>query len=303
MVRGPAALLGATALALTYFLIAGELPDLGTGEGAVLVSGMVGVGVVSGVVLALVWAGDAIGPLLLVLAGSILLVAGLDAADVGPGASTFEALAAGSLGIIVGRMLASPAVALAVPLFVAGIDAWSVASGPSSRLADGEPRGAAELSFDLPSWGGSLGGAASRLGITDAIFLAMFATWAGRLGLRRGMAAIGMVAGLLATVALSVTTDRAIPALPLMAVGYWLPNLDRLGRLFRWSRSGYPQGMDLEEHTLEKAGERCEECGAKLTEQELRVVLESGGPTLCAVHAAEQVPIGEGEAAEADPPV
>src|SRR3982751_1925322 len=51
--------------------------------------------------------------------------------------------------------------------------------------------------------------------------------------------------------------------------------------------------MDLEEHTLETAGERCEECGAKLTEHELRVVLESGGPTLCAIHAAEVVPVAD----------
>lgn len=47
--------------------------------------------------------------------------------------------------------------------------------------------------------------------------------------------------------------------------------------------------MDLEEHTLESAGERCEECGAKLTDAELRRVLESGGPNLCGVHAAEVV--------------
>ena len=51
--------------------------------------------------------------------------------------------------------------------------------------------------------------------------------------------------------------------------------------------------MDLEEHTLETAGERCEECGAKLTGQELRVVLESGGPTLCAIHASDVVPVGD----------
>ena len=54
--------------------------------------------------------------------------------------------------------------------------------------------------------------------------------------------------------------------------------------------------MDLEEHTLESAGERCEECGAKLTEEELAAVLESGGPTLCKIHAAEQVPLSEEEA-------
>jgi len=56
--------------------------------------------------------------------------------------------------------------------------------------------------------------------------------------------------------------------------------------------------MDLEEHTLESAEERCQECGAKLTEAELAVVLESGGPNLCAIHAADQVPLSEEEAVE-----
>jgi hypothetical protein len=51
--------------------------------------------------------------------------------------------------------------------------------------------------------------------------------------------------------------------------------------------------MDLEEHTLEQAGERCEECGARLTSRELELVLESGGPTLCAIHAADMVPVAE----------
>jgi hypothetical protein len=48
--------------------------------------------------------------------------------------------------------------------------------------------------------------------------------------------------------------------------------------------------MSLEEHTNEHAGDRCEECGAKLTAAELQAVLESGGPTLCAIHAAEDEP-------------
>ena len=54
--------------------------------------------------------------------------------------------------------------------------------------------------------------------------------------------------------------------------------------------------MDLEPSTLETAEERCEECGAKLTEAELAAVLESGGPNLCAIHAAEVVPLSEEEA-------
>jgi hypothetical protein len=56
--------------------------------------------------------------------------------------------------------------------------------------------------------------------------------------------------------------------------------------------------MDLEEHTLETAEERCEECGARLTPREIEAVLEWGGPSLCAIHAQEQVPIAEEEDAE-----
>ena len=58
--------------------------------------------------------------------------------------------------------------------------------------------------------------------------------------------------------------------------------------------------MDLEEHTLETAGDRCEECGAKLTQREMELVLERGGPTLCSIHMAEVVPVGEDDAAEDD---
>ena len=54
--------------------------------------------------------------------------------------------------------------------------------------------------------------------------------------------------------------------------------------------------MDLEEHTLESVADRCEECGATLTDAEKAAVLETGGPNLCAIHAAEQVPLAEEEA-------
>jgi hypothetical protein len=62
---------------------------------------------------------------------------------------------------------------------------------------------------------------------------------------------------------------------------------------------GNVAGMDLEPRTLEKVGDRCEECGAKLTAAEQQVALESGGPALCAVHTAEVVPVDEQDADEA----
>ena len=51
--------------------------------------------------------------------------------------------------------------------------------------------------------------------------------------------------------------------------------------------------MDLEEKSLEQIGDRCEECGAKLTKAEIEAALDSGGPALCTVHAEELVPVGE----------
>jgi hypothetical protein len=48
--------------------------------------------------------------------------------------------------------------------------------------------------------------------------------------------------------------------------------------------------VDLEERSLETVGDRCEECGAKLTPDEQRAVLETGGPALCKIHAAEILP-------------
>ena len=52
--------------------------------------------------------------------------------------------------------------------------------------------------------------------------------------------------------------------------------------------------MDLEEHSLDPVIERtCSECGAKLTREEIVASLETGGPFLCSVHAAEEVPLEE----------
>ena len=58
--------------------------------------------------------------------------------------------------------------------------------------------------------------------------------------------------------------------------------------------------MDLEERTLETVGDTCEECGAKLTQEEMAAVLESGGPALCKIHAAEVVPLSHEDSAEGE---
>jgi hypothetical protein len=49
--------------------------------------------------------------------------------------------------------------------------------------------------------------------------------------------------------------------------------------------------VGLEERTIDEPLERsCEVCGASLTGQEISDALEAGGPFLCTVHAAEELP-------------
>ena len=52
--------------------------------------------------------------------------------------------------------------------------------------------------------------------------------------------------------------------------------------------------MDLEPQSVDPVIQRtCAECGAELTEEEIKASLEAGDVYLCSVHAAEQVPIAE----------
>ena len=53
--------------------------------------------------------------------------------------------------------------------------------------------------------------------------------------------------------------------------------------------------MDLEEKSgVDPVIERtCAECGTKLTDAEIRASLDTGGPFLCTVHAAEEVPLDD----------
>ena len=238
MVRRPSAVLtrlpvAAPIVALAYFLAAPVLPALPAGDVTVLVAGSIGLLLVAASALVLLPAYEMLVAPLLVACGAGLLVAALNADEhgAGAGANVFEALLAGATGLLFARWLAVAAIALAAPLFVAAVDVLSVALGPTSRLLDAGTARVDALSFDLPAWGDA--GSAGHLGLSDAFFLSLFAAWAWRLGLRRGATVVGMLLGLVGALGLGVALDRAIPALPLLAAGYLLPNADRLWKLAR----------------------------------------------------------------------
>ena len=59
--------------------------------------------------------------------------------------------------------------------------------------------------------------------------------------------------------------------------------------------------MDLEERTIESLPDRCQNCGAALTDAEKQRILDEGASVaLCTTCAAEQVPLVEEEESEAD---
>ncbi len=229
---GPALLtLSVPFVALAYFLAAPALPALPDGDTTVLAAGGIGLLMVAATALSLLPArGTVFGPLLIVL-GTGLLAGVLNAAGVGAGANVVEAMLAAAVGLLFAHWLSAPGVAIAVPLFVAAIDIWSVASGPTSRLLENGPDHADALSFDIPAWGDH--GTAGQLGLSDAVFVSMFAAWAMQFGFRRAPTIVGLALALIGSLVLSIVLDRAIPALPLIAVGYLLPNVDRIGQLLR----------------------------------------------------------------------
>ncbi len=87
------------------------------------------------------------------------------------------------------------------------------------------------LTFDLPVWGG--GASVARLGLLDATFLALFTAWSVRYALRPRIAVPLMVLALGAAVAVGVALDRAVPALPFVALAFLAPGAGRFGRLLR----------------------------------------------------------------------
>lgn len=228
MVRGLAALLG-LALAAAYFLLVGDLPEV-DGDAGRYAAGCAGALAVALAALAPLAGRDDALALVLLGVGAGLLATALAGQDVGAAANPVEALFAAAAGMLFASAFGIPAAVLTLPVLVAGIDAAAVLTGPAEPLGDFDPVDV--LTLDLPAWGGERPSIA-RLGFLDATFLAMFAAWSLRFALRPRIAIPLMVVGLAGSVALAVALDRAIPALPFVAVAFLLPAVGRMRRLLR----------------------------------------------------------------------
>jgi hypothetical protein len=228
VVRRLAPLLGLVAGA-AYFLLVGELPAI-EGDAGRYVAGCAGAIAVGLCAVAPLAGRDEPIGVAVFGAGALLLAVALASRDVGAAANPVEALFAASVGLLFGFAFGVPAAVIALPFVVAGIDAAAVFAGGEEELArGGEPVDV--LTFDLPVWGG--GASVARLGLLDATFLALFAAWSARYALRPRLAVALMVLALAVALAVGVALDRAVPALPFVAVAFLAPGLGRFGRMLR----------------------------------------------------------------------
>jgi hypothetical protein len=231
VVRGPAALLAVLGAALAYVLVAPELPQLHPPELSALVASAIGLTFVVAIVAGLAAMADSPFTLFPAVLGAGLLVAALDANDIGVAATPFEVVLLCCLGIAFAVVFDVPALAVALPLFLGAIDVVQAVGGGSAGLFTlSTTKPGDVLTLDLPDWGTGL--AAARLSATDVIFLGAFAAYARCLRLRERAAEVGMLLGLLVAVASEVLLDTELPTIALMAAGYLATNVDRLGGLF-----------------------------------------------------------------------
>jgi hypothetical protein len=114
------------------------------------------------------------------------------------------------------------------------VDGYSVWRGPTRHIVENEHGVFTALSIAFPVPGG---GGAANLGLPDVLFFALFLAASVRFGLRVLPTWACMAASVGATMALAVAFDLAgLPALPLISVGFLLPNADLIWRRLRARR-------------------------------------------------------------------
>jgi hypothetical protein len=166
--------------------------------------------------------------LVAVLAAASLVAIGLSWLGLQAPAAPFKVLCGAAAGTLLGRQFLHPRWLLIGAVVALAVDLWSVFRGPTRLVMEHVPRTLDFLLVQFPLLGEAQVG--FGLGISDFVFLALFAAGSSRCGLRARTAFGAMLSGILLTVVMAVALDRALPALPLLCLGFILANADRFVR-------------------------------------------------------------------------
>jgi hypothetical protein len=118
-----------------------------------------------------------------------------------------------------------------VAFIVPFVDSYSVWRGPTNTIVTKHVEVFDALSFTFPVPGIDNG---AKLGLPDLLFFALYLAAADRWRLRVGWTWLCLVASIGGTISLATALDvDGLPALPLLSLGFLLPNADLLWRAVR----------------------------------------------------------------------
>lgn len=162
---------------------------------------------------------------------AVLLAALLDLAGLVSLFNVAKLVALTAIGFLFLQLFEALSWVVLIAIVIPWVDAVSVWRGPTDYVVSEQP-GLFEriaIAFRLPGEEGS-----ANIGPPDALFFALFLATADRFGLRVRWTWLSMV-GLLALTLILTTVFEidGLPALPAIAVGFLLPNVDLLWRAWR----------------------------------------------------------------------
>ncbi len=132
-------------------------------------------------------------------------------------------LAAACLGISLARYITSVGTVLLVVVAAIAADIFSVFAGPTEALVRTESPLLDFLLLIFPTFGSPLG---FGLGLSDFIFLALFAAAARSLDLRYAATLLGVCAAAFLAITVGLLLVRPLPALPFIAIAFVACNAD-----------------------------------------------------------------------------
>ncbi|HEX6387873.1 MAG TPA: hypothetical protein VFZ89_00445 [Solirubrobacteraceae bacterium] len=204
------------ALTIAYLSLAPSLPASGS-EGLRL-DAAVGAALVMGAVLAVAPLAEAWPAAVLLALGCGLLTGAFDQVGARAGATLPEALLWCAGGLLFARAFGGGALAVAVPLLLAGLDIAGVTG--STAILDDVAQAGDPLTLELPAWGG---GQAAVLPALEAGVMGALAAWASMQGFRTPWTQVIMVESVV------LATVLSLPAIAVVVAAYLIVNVDRAG--------------------------------------------------------------------------
>jgi hypothetical protein len=227
--RRAVALVAVLAVLVAWDAGAGVLPDVGRWPDVLLVACLV-----LPVTLTVPWLALPLAPTRAAVplaAGLVLLAVAFDLAGFGALFNVTKLLALTLIGYVFTQVFEALSWVVLIALIIPWVDALSVWRGPTEYVVSEQPSlfDRISIAFRLPGEEGS-----ANIGPPDILFFAVFLSTAARFGLRVGWTWLSMVGLLMLTLILTTTWDvTGLPALPAIAIGFLLPNLDLIWRAWK----------------------------------------------------------------------